>query len=121
MLVNQNYFCAACPDKLNFDISRGIHIDHDHNCCPGNRSCGKCVRGVVCMACNIAIGWCKDDADKGIGISTYLLRYSNVTHKIMLINGYEVVIQPNPNGYVSKSPRPALQIQPDEGSNASRT
>jgi hypothetical protein len=26
--------------------------DHDHACCPGPRSCGKCVRGMTCRACN---------------------------------------------------------------------
>ena len=26
--------------------------DHDHRCCPGPNSCGKCVRGLTCRACN---------------------------------------------------------------------
>lgn len=26
--------------------------DHDHECCPGARSCGVCVRGIVCYDCN---------------------------------------------------------------------
>lgn len=31
-------------------------IDHDHACCPGQRSCGKCIRGVLCNPCNLLIG-----------------------------------------------------------------
>jgi hypothetical protein len=30
-------------------------VDHDHACCQKkNRSCGKCIRGLLCHTCNIA-------------------------------------------------------------------
>src|SRR4051812_22405359 len=42
--------CWCCNRKVAFQI------DHDHECCPGPYSCGKCVRGILCMSCNTAIG-----------------------------------------------------------------
>jgi hypothetical protein len=32
-----------------------MHFDHDHECCPGNYSCGRCLRGVLCNRCNHAV------------------------------------------------------------------
>jgi hypothetical protein len=38
-------------------------IDHDHRCCPGEFSCGKCIRHILCTACNLVIGNAKDCPD----------------------------------------------------------
>lgn len=35
-------------------------VDHDHNCCPKETTCGNCVRGALCRGCNTAIGIFKD-------------------------------------------------------------
>lgn len=33
-----------------------LHIDHDHGCCDYNGSCGNCIRGMLCAACNKVVG-----------------------------------------------------------------
>lgn len=55
LLEIQENACAMCREPL--EEGQGRHIDHDHACCPVSlRSCGKCVRGILCHTCNIALG-----------------------------------------------------------------
>lgn len=44
--------CGICGQR----VAR-MHMDHDHNCCPGTRTCGKCIRGVLCHRCNLGLGF----------------------------------------------------------------
>jgi hypothetical protein len=50
-------------------------VDHDHNCCPGTITCGKCIRGILCHNCNKGIGNFKDDIDKLQSAINYLRKY----------------------------------------------
>jgi hypothetical protein len=56
--------CRYCREPLDLGTKRAIHIDHDHNCCRGVRSCGDCVRGLVCEKCNKGIGYFGDDPER---------------------------------------------------------
>ena len=53
---------------------RALSVDHDHKCCPGNRSCGKCVRGLLCQSCNMGLGKFHDDPELLEKFAAYLRR-----------------------------------------------
>jgi hypothetical protein len=57
MLAGQDGRCALCQEVFPEDLSYRPHIDHDHACCPGKLTCGKCIRGLLCQGCNRLLGW----------------------------------------------------------------
>lgn len=62
LVDKQDDRCAICGD-VNAS-GRALGVDHDHECCPGNQSCGKCVRGLLCSNCNMAIGLLRDSPER---------------------------------------------------------
>jgi hypothetical protein len=70
MLEQQENCCDICGDE--FSETRRPHVDHDHSCCPGNKSCGKCVRALLCATCNQGLGQFKDSVERLRAAIAYL-------------------------------------------------
>ncbi len=83
-LAEQGGRCAACraePTKGTGVDGCGLVIDHDHGCCPRPkgkdnfvRTCGGCIRGLICPGCNVAAGMAGDDPARLRAIADYLER-----------------------------------------------
>lgn len=72
MLESQGGLCANPGCFSTPPANRRFDIDHDHACCPGEKSCGKCIRGLLCRPCNHALGLLHDDAKRLQGLLDYL-------------------------------------------------
>lgn len=70
LFEQQNGRCKIC-DRTPVDVGPLV-VDHDHNCCDGDRTCGFCVRGLLCNFCNTSIGSMQDSVDRMIKAIEYL-------------------------------------------------
>lgn len=70
ILLVQDYKCCIC--QTVFEKSKDTHLDHDHNCCPTQNSCGKCIRGALCGHCNKGLGLFRENADNLLRAYKYL-------------------------------------------------
>src|SRR5258708_3390846 len=70
MLCAQKGVCAICKN-LPLENQR-LCVDHDHMCCPGFKSCGKCVRGLLCHRCNTSLGKFEDNVQILLNAVEYL-------------------------------------------------
>lgn len=63
MFAAQGGLCAICKGPPSSGTS--LCIDHDHACCDtAKRTCGNCVRALLCHRCNVAIAMFRDDTDR---------------------------------------------------------
>lgn len=69
LLVEQGGGCAICGRPA---YGRSFHVDHDHACCSGKGCCGKCIRGLLCNGCNVALGHMQDDPTRLRAAADYL-------------------------------------------------
>jgi hypothetical protein len=73
----QELLVVGCVAALLNDAghcSGKLHIDHDHGCCNGRRSCGRCVRGALCHKHNVDLGRYESTA---LWASKYLARHQH--------------------------------------------
>ena len=82
MFEDQDYRCAIC--RTDDCGPQGWTIDHDHTCCkPRHRgewrkSCGACVRAILCQNCNLLLGHAHDDPAVLEAALTYLRKYGRL-------------------------------------------
>ncbi len=61
LLNQQGGVCALCLEPPG---RRALAVDHDHSCCPDkHRTCGECIRGLLCARCNTGLGQLRDRVD----------------------------------------------------------
>lgn len=75
--------CWACGSESG----ERLHVDHDHACCTGQRSCGKCFRGMLCRRCNLALGLMRDDTDALRALIAYVERAGFAANADMVGDG----------------------------------
>lgn len=74
MWESQGRACAIC--RRLTDIT-DLNIDHDHACCETRgkkmtKTCGQCVRGLLCRSCNLMLGHAQDNLDVLASAIAYL-------------------------------------------------
>jgi len=66
---------CICGLVFGTEINNRPEVDHDRVCCPGRKSCGKCIRGLLCGRCNRVLGWYEKRGDIHL-LPVYLKDYS---------------------------------------------
>jgi recombination endonuclease VII len=72
LAASQGNVCAICRSPGSQVGRVPLTVDHDHACCPGARSCGRCIRGLLCNRCNRLLGIAADDPDWLLAAIDYL-------------------------------------------------
>jgi hypothetical protein len=100
MFISQNNKCKIC--KVEFarksHLPNSSHVDHDHSCCPGAKTCGKCIRGLLCTTCNLGLGAFKDD----------ITALANAIQYLNTFKENQCQTQEKPTSYAQNQPEPIL-------------
>jgi hypothetical protein len=75
LAAEQNHKCKACGVNVDITSNNNLQVDHDHSCCNGPKSCGKCIRGLLCATCNKILGFCKDSTEHLKQLIVYVENY----------------------------------------------
>jgi hypothetical protein len=93
--------CEICGDKPE----RSLQVDHDHHCCNGEKTCGKCVRGIICNKCNQAVdkmedGIMRPDYPLYKEVAEYLFNYQ--INKYKETDNYNCIIASSEESFIAK-------------------
>jgi hypothetical protein len=71
--------CGGADPRTSKDGSPfPLAVDHDHDCCPPRKSCGNCVRDLLCGPCNRRLG-SVEDFEFLVKAIEYLARWGKIT------------------------------------------
>jgi hypothetical protein len=90
LLASSENRCIICDDEFSDKNPRVI--DHAKSCCPSAKTCGKCVRGVLCNRCNLMLGHARESIEILLKAAGYL-EYAVLPHPIL-----STAPPPIPNG-----------------------
>jgi hypothetical protein len=68
------FLCRRTPEEAN-PKKLVLFLDHDHACCPGNKSCVNCARSLLCSRCNTFVGWIERHPDLVVLIADYIAKF----------------------------------------------
>jgi hypothetical protein len=88
MLRDQEHRCAICKREFTAKPC----IDHNHGCCPGIKSCGKCVRGILCNRCNVSLHILENPQLLN-SAKKYLAKWGNHAERLATEAGFQSVQQ----------------------------
>lgn len=70
LVADQSGRCAICG------LEAELKIDHDHACCPGEKTCGNCRRQLLCDLCNRGLGMFRDNEQALLAAARYIQYFS---------------------------------------------
>lgn len=85
-LKRQGGVCAICRTPERYERlgkTLNLAVDHDRRCCPGDKSCGSCLRDLLCQACNRGIGLLADDPQVVEAAAAYLRKHGPIHQELV--------------------------------------
>lgn len=85
MFEAQDGRCAICQTQGSYERGSRLHVDHDHQCCPGTESCGSCIRALLCDVCNRGLGYLHDDPVVLRAAAVYIEKHAPPTNQMEVV------------------------------------
>ena len=89
-LIEQLGVCAICKHlSRRYGKLQRLQVDHDHGCCDlKTKSCGECLRGLLCADCNVNLSYLETTLEDAM-VFPYLCKSSSWTaHALKYLDSY---------------------------------